>query len=113
MPQIICIQCPNGCELTVVGNAVSGHRCARGYQYGLQESHNPVRVLTATMKAEGCEKPFAVKSDKPVPKDMVRKCAAELKNHHPKAPIHIGDVVIENILETGANIVATQDFLVL
>ena len=111
---IICIMCPNGCRISVdyengKVNSAEGYKCPKGADYATSEIVNPVRVLTATMKAEGCERPFAVKSSKPIPKSMMRQAAAELKNHKPAMPIKLGDTVIKNILGTGADIIATQD----
>ena len=113
--ELICIGCPSGCRICVEtdGNRVleiGGNRCEKGYAYAAQEAVAPMRVLTGLMRAEGCEKPFAVRSDRPLPKDRMLECAAELKRKRPKAPVRIGDIVYADILGTGADIVATQDF---
>ena len=50
-----------------------------------------------------------VKSDKPVPKDMLFDCMKEINSVCVEAPVKIGQVIIENILGTGANIVATNN----
>lgn len=113
---IICIMCPNGCKITVdydggKVHSIEGNLCPNGEDYATQEVINPMRILTATMKTKDSKKPFAVKSSKPIPKKLMLEAAAELKNHKPSLPIHLGDVVIENILGTGADIVATQDLI--
>lgn len=88
---------------------VTGNMCKRGRLYAEQEATAPVRMLTGNMRAKGCSTPFSVISDRPIPKSRLLDCAKELKQHNPSPPIAMGDVVIEDILETGCNIIATQE----
>ncbi|WP_407935035.1 DUF1667 domain-containing protein [Clostridium frigoriphilum] len=39
-------------------------------------------------------------------------CVKALKGIVMKAPIHIGDVVLENVVNTGVNIIATKNIYV-
>ena len=112
--EIICICCPMGCRIQAQTDgqnviAVEGNRCKRGKAYALQEAVCPMRVLTGTMKAEGCTRPVTVRSSGPVPKSMLRECAAELRRKRLHLPIHAGDVLIEDILGTKMQIIATRD----
>ena len=112
--QFICINCPLGCHLSVEmknGKAVSvsGNTCARGKTYGLQEAVAPQRVLTCLMRASNREKPFSIKTDRPIPKELLFQCANEIYQVRPEAPIYMGDVVIHNLCGTGADVLATQD----
>ena len=112
--QLVCVVCPMGCRLTAQiedGKAVSvaGHGCKRGAEYARQEAVMPLRVLTGNMKAQGCTMPFSVRTDKPIPREMLLACAQELKRHRPVLPIMMGDIIVENLLGTGCNIIATQD----
>ena len=111
--ELICINCPRGCLLTIEKQGdqlnVSGHYCNNGIAYAEQEITNPVRVLTVLMKPEGTDKPLSVRTDKPVPKDMLKKCASEIYKVHPKLPIKYGEVLISDICGTGANVIATID----
>jgi CxxC motif-containing protein len=113
---LVCINCPKGCKMVVIIGSnevtVSGQGCKRGSEYAQQEAIKPLRVLTGNMKAEGCGKPFSVRTDKPIPKDMLLACAFELKRHHPSAPVLMGDIVINDILGTGVNVIATQDLVI-
>ncbi len=113
--ELICICCPTGCAVTVEceGNevlTVAGNRCEKGRAYAAQEAVAPVRVLTGLMRAEGCERPFAVRTDRPVPKERTRDCARALKGVRPPLPVRLGDVVLKNVCGTGADVVAAQDF---
>ena len=115
MKELICICCPSGCRILVEleDNRIlrlEGNRCRKGYEYAAQEAVAPMRVLTGLMRAKDCEKPFAVRSDRPIPKELMLVCAAEMKRYRPNVPIRIGDIVVKDILSTGANIIAAQDF---
>ena len=64
--QIICINCPMGCRMTVGvsdGKVVSvqGNTCKRGEEFACQEAVEPMRILTSLMRVEGRDKPFSVK----------------------------------------------------
>jgi CxxC motif-containing protein len=68
-----------------------------------------MRSLTTSVKVEGGAHPVVpVKSSAPVPKDKMFDCMKEINAVTVKAPVKIGDVVIENILDLGVDIVATN-----
>lgn len=111
--KMTCIVCPLGCEMTVdVQDGkiehITGHSCKRGITYATDEVVDPRRTLTTTMRVLGGEFPVvSVKTDKPVPKGSLFACMKQINATVADAPVKIGDVLIENILGTGANIVAT------
>lgn len=110
--EIICICCPKGCYLKVNidENTVTGNSCERGAEYGINEVTNPVRIITSTVKVENGESPVVpVKTKKPIPKALNFKCMEDIDKCMVKAPVKIGDIIIENILETGVDIVATKN----
>jgi len=47
-----------------------------------------------------------VKTEHDIPKDKIFDCIAALRGVTIKAPVHIGDIVLENVAGTGVNIVA-------
>lgn len=112
---LTCISCPIGCPLTVeIENgeviSVTGNTCKRGDAYARTECVHPVRSLTSTVKAEGGIRPVvSVKSSETIPKEKMLECMEAINKAVVKAPVKIGDVVVENILNTGADIVATND----
>ena len=112
MKELICIVCPKGCHLQVDEQnnyAVTGNDCERGAAYGYKELTNPTRVLTTTVKLQGGDlSRLPVKSDRDIPKALLRPAVQQLEAYTAKAPIACGQVLIENILGTGANIVATR-----
>ncbi|AGF54587.1 MULTISPECIES: DUF1667 domain-containing protein [Clostridium] len=110
--ELICISCPKGCHLKVDEEklTVSGNSCPKGAEYGINEVTNPVRIVTSTVKVSGGEVPVVpVKTEKAIPKGLIMKCMEEINNITIKAPVMIGDIVVNNILETGVNVVATKN----
>jgi len=112
---ITCIVCPQGCNLEVwynndVISEIKGYTCKRGLDYGWAESTNPTRMLTTTVRIEGGELPvMPVKSEKPIPKELLLESMDIINKIKLKAPIKSGEVILENILDTGVSIVATRD----
>ena len=109
------IMCPMGCELTVtiedgkVTN-VTGNTCPRGPKYANDEVTAPKRMLTSTVAIEGGVLPLLpVVSATVLPKERVMDCARFLRSVKINAPVKAGDVVVENILGLGVNIVASRN----
>ena len=102
--KLICIKCPRGCELNVDGEKITGNACPRGVDYALEELKNPKRIVTYLAKSKYGVVP--VKTDIDVPKAMINDVILEiasLKLNKTK----IGQIVIKNVLNTGANVVVT------
>jgi CxxC motif-containing protein len=110
-----CIKCPLSCEIELIEEEntileVKGHTCSQGEKYVTEEFTNPVRVLTTTVRIEkGVLPVLPVRSEEPIPKDMMKRCVKELSTLTVKAPIHCGDTICENILNTGIKIIASRD----
>lgn len=113
---LVCVSCPIGCAITVKLNdagevvSVTGNTCKRGESYARQECTHPERMLCTTVKVEGGRLPVVpVKSASPVPKELLVACMQEINQITVQAPVKIGDVVLKNILNTGIDIVATNE----
>lgn len=112
MAKIICITCPKGCHLTVdeITFEVTGNNCPRGAVYGKNEIVAPVRTLTSTVKVVGGEiSRCPVRSRSPLPKGKIFDAMGQLREVTLTSPIKIGDVVIENVCDTGVDIIATRN----
>ncbi len=112
---IICIECPKGCCLSVdmenrkVTNPF-GKECPKGEKYAVSEIENPVRILTAAVMAEGLDlKMVPVKTDRPVPKAKLIQAMDEIKKIRLTASVRAGDVIINNFLDLDAKLIATRD----
>ncbi|MBE5734923.1 MAG: DUF1667 domain-containing protein [Clostridiales bacterium] len=111
--KLICIMCPMGCELTVTKEKngdvkVSGNTCIRGEVYGKEEVTAPKRMLTALVKTDMGVLP--VKTTKPIPKSMVFAVNDEIGKLRLKKA-KSGDKIIKNVLNTGADIIVTGDYV--
>lgn len=113
MTELICIVCPRGCHLQVDeanGYAVTGNSCPRGAEYGRQEISDPRRSVTSTVLIEGAMyRRLPVRTDRTVPKADMVKVMDAIKQVRLSAPVKRGDVIIENVAGTGANLIATKD----
>ncbi len=107
--RMTCIVCPVGCQMEVDENYVSGNRCQRGKTYAILEMTNPKRTLTTTVRTTSLRHPrLSVKSNLPLPKDKIIAAIRVLNDIILDKETRIGDVVVENILETGVDMVATN-----
>ncbi len=112
---LTCINCPLGCALTVEMNGetilhVTGNTCKRGEVYARREVTAPVRMVTSTVRVIGGNLPvLSVKTREAIPRERIFACVRELKKISLQAPVHIGDVVLEDAAGTGIDIVATRN----
>ena len=106
---IICTSCPMGCRLTYDNGNVTGNECKRGINYAISETTNPIRNITTSVRVTGGDMPMlSVKTASPIPKGMIMDIVKAIHNIKPTAPIDVGDILIENILNTDVNILATR-----
>jgi CxxC motif-containing protein len=111
--EMICINCPLGCSLTVERDGeslkVSGNTCPRGEKYAVNELTHPVRTLTTTVAVGNREGVYLpVKTAKPISKGKLFEAMALVNATKAVAPIKIGDIIIENMLGE-ADLVAASD----
>lgn len=113
--QLNCIVCPLGCTIKVSFEnnnikEINGFTCSRGEKYAREEITAPKRSLTTTVKVLGGELPLLpVISKATLPKEKILACARYLATISVKAPIVEGDIVQQNILNLGVDIVAARD----
>lgn len=116
---LTCIGCPMGCQIQVELDrgevrSVKGNTCPRGDAYARKEVTHPTRIVTTTVKVAGSRSGAATvscKTAEDVPKDKIFQIMKELAGVSVQAPIHIGDVIRENVAETGVNVVATREMI--
>ena len=111
---VTCINCPVGCRMAVTLSdagefmAVTGNTCPRGAVYAKQECTSPERMITAVVPVEGSDMPLSVKTSRPVPKAVIADVMRELAGLRLSLPVTVGQVVLPDVLHTGADIVATR-----
>lgn len=113
--EIVCVQCPMGCKLKIITDEenkisdISGYTCERGKQYAVQEITDPKRIIPSSIKVVNGELPLvSVKTDRPVSKKLISEIMLIIKKSAVTAPVKVGQVLVKNILGTGADIVATR-----
>ena len=110
---LTCIVCPRGCTLKVElgeNNAVlsvSGNACKRGAVYAENECTHPKRTVTSTVKCQDGSV-VACKTSDTVPKELVFDVMKAINTVRANNDLQIGDVIIENVLDLGVNVVATS-----
>lgn len=104
MRLVVCVGCPKACVITVKfdneGNPViekgESNFCKKGEEYVYQELQCPSRILTTTMRVKGGGL-LPVRTNKLIPRDLMKKIAEELKAEILEPPIGLGEVVFKNI----------------
>ena len=113
--ELICIGCPLGCNVTVDMEGgrikeITGNTCPRGADYARKELTDPRRIVTSLVRVKGGELAAApVKTSSDIPKGQIMECIRVLKGIELEAPVHIGDVVAENVCGSGVSVVATAN----
>ena len=110
-----CIVCPVGCKVVVTIDEnnniakIKGNQCPRGKDYVQQELIDPRRVLATTVRVKNGKLPLVpVKTDGAIPKRLLIDAMNVLANVEVDAPVRLGDIIVENILDTGVNVIATR-----
>ena len=112
--ELTCIVCPRGCALKVELSdegavlSVSGNICKRGETYANNECTNPQRTVTSTVRCADGEV-VSCKTSTTVPKALVFDVMKEINSVVAPASVKIGDVVITDVLGTGADVVITSN----
>ncbi len=113
--KVTCIVCPLGCEATVTiknGRVIKFENleCPRGEDYVLKEIEAPTRDFFTTVRVRGARIPVCpVRATRPVPKEKLLDCSKELAKTIVNVPIKMGDVIVENLLGLGVDIIATRN----
>lgn len=116
-----CTTCPSECFLTVEVKrdadgavaevcSVNGNNCPRGDKFAHQELTCPMRVLTTTVAVSGGDEALLpVRTAEAIPLALHAQAMALIRGLVVNAPIHMGDVVLEDLLNTGIDLIASMD----
>ena len=112
--ELICIVCPMGCRLKIEGSpgnlTISGNKCKRGIAYAQEELTNPTRMICSTVKISGgIHKVVPVKTDRAIPEKYKFEVMKLINKVELNSPVTMGDVVLENVFDTGVNVVVTRN----
>jgi CxxC motif-containing protein len=117
--KIKCIVCPIGCCIIVDFNektkeiiSFSGNECKRGIKFIKEELTSPSRLLTTTIKINSTiNSRLPVRSDVPVPKEKMLEIMQEVKKIKVNIPVKAGQVIAEDFLGSGINILSSSTFI--
>ena len=115
-----CTTCPSECLLTVEVErdadgvaevrSVAGNSCPRGDKFAHQELTCPMRVLTTTVAVSGGDETLLpVRTAEAIPLALHAQAMNLIRGLVVNAPIRMGDVVLENLLDTNINLIASMD----
>ncbi len=112
--RLTCVLCPVGCELEVRpggagGPEVRGNQCDKGVPFAVEEVLRPMRNLATSVPVRGtAARMVSVRLSRPVPREMIFPVLAEIAGLRPEAPVRRGQVLVADVLGTGADVVATR-----
>lgn len=114
MENLTCIVCPNGCSLSIEKTGeewvVKGNRCPKGKEFAINEMIDPRRSICSTVRTSFRQMPrLSVKTKGEVPLKDIFNVMEEINSKCINKPVHVGEVVIENVCNTGIDVVATSD----
>ena len=119
--QFNCTTCPSECLLTVEVErgadgavvevrSVTGNSCPRGDKFAHQELTCPMRVLTTTVAiSDGDETLLPVRTAEAIPLALHAQAMSLIRGLVIDATIRMGDVVLENLLNTNIDLIASMD----
>jgi CxxC motif-containing protein len=113
LERLTCLLCPEGCELEVRRQgdeaSVEGHRCDQGLVFAEEEVLHPLRNLAVSVPVRGSRATMvSVRLSARIPRKMIFPVLAEISRLRPEAPVRRGQVLIADVLHTGADVVATR-----
>lgn len=116
MEEMVCIVCPNGCSLRAEHKdgqwKVTGNRCRRGEVFAITEMTDPQRSLCSTAATVFDDVPvIPVKVSREIPRERIYDVMEEINEILVETRVKRGDVLIENVLGLGADIIATSSVL--
>ena len=119
--QLNCTTCPSECLLTVevernadgsiaVVRSVTGNSCPRGDKFAHQELTCPMRVLTTTVAVSGGDEALLpVRTAEAIPLALHAQAMDLIRGVVVEAPVRMGDNVMEDLLDTNINLIASMD----
>ena len=112
--RLLCIVCPEGCEMEIEerqGELLFPKGiCRRGQEYARQEIYNPCRVLTTTVQVRDGEiAMLPVRTSQPIPRAKIIDAMQQIASITVNAPITVGDIICENVVNTGVALVACRE----
>jgi len=113
-----CIECPRGCRLLIdIGDdgelSITGNACPKGAAWGAREAVTPMRTLTTTVAIQGSNRRrLPVRTNGELPLGRLLDAMAAIDPVVVKPPLRNGDILLQNLLGLGVDVIATDDLSV-
>jgi CxxC motif-containing protein len=114
MTKLICIVCPNGCNLEIEKDGdqliVKNNKCNRGITFATEEMTNPTRSVTSTCATIYPNIPvIPVRTKGDIPKGKMLELIQLINTLKIDRPYSLGEVLYANVLDTGVDLIVTTD----
>jgi len=111
-----CNKCKNNCSIEIVNiNShayYSGYKCSKGLSDAKSHLNQEDKILTARAILTNAKmSTIPVRTTDKIPFSLIPDAIKIIENTKVKAPIEKGTVIIENILDTGINVVTLRKVL--
>jgi len=112
--KFICISCPNSCAMDVKKDdgkiIVSGNKCTKGEEFAINELTRPMRVVCSSVKTTFAEMPvLSCRTSNEIPKERIFDVMDEINKVVVSDHKKVGDILIQNVLNLGVDIIATTN----
>ena len=116
MTLLTCIVCPRSCRLQIENEngvfTVTGNGCKRGALFAQSEMTDPKRTISSTVATVFPEAPvLPVRVSAEIPKSRIFDVIREINQTVVRTRVGRGEAVIENVLNLGADVIATSSVL--
>lgn len=117
MQQLTCLNCPFRCKIDVEYDedsifAIEGNNCERGFRFVLDSLNLPKRNLSVYVKVENSSvQKIKVTTSHPINRDLIPDLEDMLGKITLQAPVKPGDLVLANVLDSGVDIISTEQAL--
>ena len=116
MKELVCIVCPRGCRMQITEEngklQIAGNGCKRGAAFAESEWRDPHRTVCTTVRTAFPDVPvLPVRVSREIPKDRIFDVMREIGRTTVKTKLGRGDIVLENVLGLGADVIATSNVL--
>lgn len=110
-----CIVCPMSCHMEATDErgelSIQGNSCPRGAAFVKQELTCPMRMLTTTIRIHQALHPLLpVITSQIIAKDKISDIIALCKELEVEAPVLAGQVIVHDIANSGADLIASRSF---
>ena len=116
MKDLVCIVCPRGCRMQIAEEngalTITGNGCKRGAAFAESEWRDPRRTICTTVRTAFPDVPvLPVRVSAEIPKDRIFDVMREINRTTVRTRLGRGDIILENVLGLGADVIATSNVL--